>query len=89
MSVELSDKERRLINVLIVGIIILVVGLATIFTNKLEVYIPLILSGLIIVVTMIIYFIRTPRKSVKLRRERDDLVESENETEIDIEELVA
>ncbi|MHA1123469.1 MAG: TRADD-N-associated membrane domain-containing protein [Candidatus Heimdallarchaeota archaeon] len=79
MGLELSDKDRGFINVMIIGIVLIVVGLATIFTNHLEVYIPLIVGGLIVIVVGILNFQRTRRKKNELKKALFERLDRESE----------
>ncbi|MCK5184668.1 MAG: hypothetical protein KAQ95_10200 [Candidatus Heimdallarchaeota archaeon] len=89
MGLEISDKDRRFINVMIIGIILIVVGLATIFTNHPEVYIPLIVCGLIAIIVGILIFQRTRRKKEDLRKALLERIDRESEDDNDVDELSA
>jgi len=69
MGMELSDKDRRFINIIIDGIIFLVVGFATIFTIEPQVYIPLLSIGLFVIVIATLYFKINRQKNNDLRKD--------------------
>lgn len=87
MGLEISDKDRRFINVMILGIIFLVIGLATIFTNKPEVYIPLVLGGLFAIVIGILNFKRNRQKNETLSKALHERIGREPEADYSTDEL--
>ena len=87
MGLELSDKDRRFINVMILGIILLVVGFATIFTYLPEVYIPFIVGGLIAIVVGILNFQINRRKRGDLRKALHERIDRESEDDNERDEL--
>jgi ABC-type bacteriocin/lantibiotic exporter with double-glycine peptidase domain len=87
MGLELSDQDRRFINIMIIGIIFLVLGLATIFTNKPEVYIPLILCGLIVIVIGILNFKRNRQLNENLSKALHERIGREHEANYSTDEL--
>ncbi len=87
MGLELSNQDRRFINVMIIGIIFLVLGLATIFTNKPEVYIPLVLCGLIVIVIGILNFKRNRQLNENLSKALHERIGREPEADYSTDEL--
>jgi len=87
MGLELSNQDRRFINVMIIGIIFLVLGLATIFTNKPEVYIPLVLCGLIVIVIGILNFKRNRQLNENLSKALHERIGREPEANYSTDEL--
>lgn len=87
MGMELSDKDRRFINIIIDGIIFLVVGFATIFTIEPQVYIPLLSIGLFVIVIATLYFKINRQKNNDLRKDLLERISWESEANNDIDEL--
>jgi len=88
MCAELSKKELRFVDIFIVGIIVLVIGLATIFTKKPVVYILIILVGVLIIIVSIIVFIRTQRKDKKLNHDLNEKASQGSIASNNIDEIV-
>ncbi len=89
MGLELRNTERRFINIIIVGIIFFVVGIATIFTREPKVYIPLLSIGLFAIVIAIVFFIINREKNKDLRKVPLERIDRESEDDDNIDELSA